>query len=829
MVGAVGMTWRRDAIAVTTLLVAAMIWGTWYSAATNRAGARFTLYDFSYGPAVMVACGRGYINPDTRALPTLDAFLRTKTDRFDCATLPSAVPEKPLIGYQRTFRALMLTMAGIWAVGGVSWSGLAYLSGALLAVTAVLAYGTARLLGPWWVGAAVAVWLMMSPLHLAYLSDFRNYPKAPAAIALGLLIGVAMQASTPRRLLYAAIAFGAALGLGLGFRQDLMVFAPAFVLAVTVGRRQIDPRPVRSALMSLAAATVVCVVVLGPQLSAYAPGGGASVQHVATLGLMSPFDDQLGVSNGSLYEWGYYNEDSYASATLVSHGSRFLGMTEPVALYGLDYDRAGTSYWTQLARTFPADLIVRGYASALRLVELPSSTTFTQVPAAVQGTPFAPPWEWRGRLLSATSGWWLAGSLLAVLCVSASSARFAIVLAVLMVYLLAFPALQFHERHYFYLDLVPLLAAVHVVRYLITAGWTGVRALAGRARPVAITALVLLLVFSAPLAVARAAQRSSVEALLTKYEQAPAAPALTSETASSDVVSLNLADPADISLPSPGQTFAELFVVTAGGAGCGRLELALTLRYQTSHANPDFTRTQLIQLARPPALTRVFVPAFSSRSTPDEDGVMVWYRPIRFEVAARDRACVQQVARAQGIADVPVLVSAVLPDGWRSAAPFQTLREWERRVPLTPAIVSDPPALALTYQLPDASAIRPWTSVGAPVRAEVVTDMPQGWRVSGRGGLGGTGRSFYLAEMKGIELLEGDVLIAEGRLLSGGLSLGLVRDGRWASQVAVTREGPFVAVAAVPATGRYDVILANHLDGRWASNNFLLSRFGFAR
>ena len=52
---------KRDAWVACVLFVVAALVGTRYTRSAAQHGARFASYDFSYGPAVMVACGRGYV------------------------------------------------------------------------------------------------------------------------------------------------------------------------------------------------------------------------------------------------------------------------------------------------------------------------------------------------------------------------------------------------------------------------------------------------------------------------------------------------------------------------------------------------------------------------------------------------------------------------------------------------------------------------------------------------------------------------------------------------------------------------------------------------
>ena len=75
---------------------------------------------------------------------------------------------------------------------------------------------------------------------------------------------------------------------------------------------------------------------------------------------------------------------------------------------------------------------------------------------------------------------------------------------------------------------------------------------------------------------------------------------------------------------------------------------------------------------------------------------------------------------------------------------------------------------------------------------------------------------------------QGDLLLAQGRLEHGGLSLGLVKDGQWIAQVPVTTPGDFVVVIRVPLDGAYSVVLANNVTGRSLDNRLTIDRIGWA-
>src|SRR5260370_37060222 len=88
-----------------------------------------------------------------------------------------------------------------------------------------------------------------------------------------------------RRSLALASAFGVVLGIGFGFRNDLLINVPPFVvvLAVLTPGRLRDHLPLKAAC--LAAAALAFVVSAWPILGAYS--GGSNSGHVMVLGWMS--------------------------------------------------------------------------------------------------------------------------------------------------------------------------------------------------------------------------------------------------------------------------------------------------------------------------------------------------------------------------------------------------------------------------------------------------------------------------------------------------------------------------------------------------------------
>ena len=169
--------------------------------------------------------------------------------------------------------------------------------------------------------------------------------------------------------------------------------------------------------------------------------------------MSEPFSQELGVDSGGAYEWSYGYQDEFAHAMISANATRRLGATSFVPLYGPEYDRSGSDYLAQVARNFPADMLTRAYASAIRVIELPYNqklmlphVEYLRLPHEV--------FVVRDRFQRAMAPFWLAIVGLALFALSAISIRIGLFVSLLVLYLCAYPALQFGERHYFHLEFI---------------------------------------------------------------------------------------------------------------------------------------------------------------------------------------------------------------------------------------------------------------------------------------------------------------------------------------------------------------------------------------
>ena len=84
----------------------------------------------------------------------------------------------------------------------------------------------------------------------------------------------------------------------------------------------------------------------------------------------------------------------------------------------------------------------------------------------------------------------------------------------------------------------------------------------------------------------------------------------------------------------------------------------------------------------------------------------------------------------------------------------------------------------------------------------------------------------YLAQLPPEKVSGKRLLIAEGDLYKGGLTLGLLKNNQWAGQINVTQPGRFIAVLEA-ADDTYTPTLANNVPGTDGTNHFRISKIGW--
>lgn len=639
-----------DLLIAAVLFAGSSVWADRFWNAWIAEGGKPVFYQSYFEPAVMVACGHGFVISQVPRPAPLDDFIFERRDSFECGEIPPGLPLGTKGLYQGAWRYLLTTVGAAWWLMGISWSGLAPLFGLFFGAMVGLSYGVFRLGMGRALATIGAVFMALSTLNLLNLPHLRDYSKAPFTVALVLVVGLLITRPLRRRtVLWLAAACGGVLGLGYGFRTDSLVNIPVPVVALFGFLPGGLTRNLRLKAVAAALFLATFMAISWPITSSVYSSGGCQ-WHVALLGLQSPFDNVLRVRPAP-YDFGHVYSDGYIDRTINGYRWRHQPDVPQLVFCSADYDAQSLAYYRSIVTTFPADMITRAYSSVLQMVELP----FFQFQPPISGW-WPRLYAVRARLLEPNHRWGLAAAAVAVVIAGAASLRLGLALLVFVVYFGGYPAIQFQQRHYFHLEFAGFWVVGFVLQqaFDFASRWRGSgfdwpAVSRGLIKSAAVSAamgmlLVLLLVG------ARWYQVREAVALLSTYIAAPreriAAPAAPLEGLGPD-------------------DWPQMIEVDLVAAACGDRP-SVTFRYDRSDPGVDFTRTVTISHPSSAAgVTRVFQPVFQN------------YRGLDLSTDAPD--CLAGVYRVTDVRPFEMLLGAVLPPDWESRPLYQRLVDWEGR------------------------------------------------------------------------------------------------------------------------------------------------------
>jgi len=628
----------QEAAIVLVLFASASIWGATYWNRSFQAGRQPQFYQSYFEPAVMFACGRGFLLSHP-TIPAVRDFLEQKVDRLSCDQIPATAGVSDYGLYQKTWLYLMLTVGTAWKLLGVSWSGMGPLFGLLFGATVVAAYGIFRIGMNRVIALAGAAALAVSAVHLQNLPHLRDYAKAPFMLALiWLLFAMVSRAPSWSRLLAVAAAYGAVLGIGYGFRTDFLIEIPVFffVLFLFTGGGWLRNLPMKFAAAAVCLALFACVA--WPVISAVRRGGGCQ-WHAALLGLTDPFNEVLLIAPGP-YSFGHEYSDNLVDSTVDAFAVRQDPAVGHIEYCSPQYDAASGQYLAALARIFPGDAVTRTLASIARITGLPFRWSDQPLPGFARLF-----FRLRLGLLRLLRGTGPIFVGLALAGLAAADLRLGLFGLFVIGYFGGYPMLQFGVRHYFHLEFLTWWAAGFIAQGLWLRVRDGIFPALRWQRAIAMYAVTALVIGVAWWG-ARVYQQRSARSLFQSYVDAPRDEVRLGPYGPGTLYPVMATHPADTD-PYP----AEVVAIDTDARRC-RPDASVTFRYR--EAQPEFTHTVSIA-----SVTRVFEPVYAR------------FEGVEFGNTGPD--CVTGVFKMTAPERIPVLLSVRLSPSWGSDALYQTL------------------------------------------------------------------------------------------------------------------------------------------------------------
>lgn len=351
-------------------------------------------------PAVNYACTGQFgpirltpeATPDDRAaLAQIGVFLSVHQTGFSCASFPPHVASTSFLdGVDATNVEqplyLILTYGVVWRLFGPDWHVTYYVIATTAALSFLVIYLCARPFTSAAVAAALALYFIAAllflpgPFHLNGVLSPRDALKLPLAVGVAaLLVGSAASSRKPVRFLSFACGLGLTIGLGYGFKADLLMFLPPAALVIALLGQLVLPRsspPLRKMSANVVIrASAVAVLILSFGLAAWMPllNDHYLHEHYQDTGY-APLTMGLLAGRGGMYmARSDVDNDVSAGIRILEYAAR---------RYHDDAEYAAGAYWTYAKRYYlavagyiPADIFVGGLSAFVNLMWLPLDPT----------------------------------------------------------------------------------------------------------------------------------------------------------------------------------------------------------------------------------------------------------------------------------------------------------------------------------------------------------------------------------------------------------------------------------------------------------------------
>ena len=593
-------------------------------------------YDSAYRDGVqdlLYACiGRPGVTIDVAQLdtsPLWQAFVQRRVSALDCDALKGLprVDAGRTADLQQYFHA---SLSALFWFNGPRRSVFINYATFFFGLTVLACYGLFRLGAGPLVASLASVPIIFSDLHLGSALHPGEYVKAPFMLGAWFFLGtIARREWGVRGLVGLSLAAGLAVGLGIGFRPDVLVCLPVAIVVMGV----FPPPSVRPWRRCLAVALFLAAAALsgGPVLKATFFSGSGSLLPVQVLGGMDRSFSYY-YAQPALYDYGIRFDDSHITYLINSYNQRVLGAQTIVGFQSKEMQRAATRLLVDIDRLFPADLLLRTWAAIVNVLKL----SRFGVPAALVVIPFL---------------------LLA-------NVRLGSLVVFLLLGTVGYVSLIFQTKHFFHLEWVPwwfvAVAVEQAATRLALPASLGLPAwLRSHARSIAALLLLVAAAYGAFMLVRRH-QQSKMIALLDDYtKRLHSEPLLTATTIADDGLTRLKAEP--LGLAARATPLVEDYLVLDVECGASGDADVVAIYEQATSPREAIS----VPCSTGPRRWKLFWPVYQ-------------YPPLsrfdRFEWKTDSSIRVRSVRRVTDLSRIPILLKLSVPDDYASRPWYQTLR-----------------------------------------------------------------------------------------------------------------------------------------------------------
>lgn len=733
-------------------------------------------YQFLFTPAVLQACGHGFVNIAGTSASLTD-FLALKQAVFRCEQLPSVLNIIKLDNFQIAEHYLMSTVALIWRWFGITWGHALWLNMILYGLTVSGAYCVFRLGMQRILSVMATLLILFSSFHLSFLPHLRDYSVAPFTLWFVYCLGTLV--STPRTIKALSrwmIFVGLLLGIGIGFRNDLLLFVPFYIMTVLffLPNHAALPWSTKCSLGLLFFITfyVMALPILGPWHQA-----GGNMAHVIILGLTSSFTNNLGLQASSVYFLGDPYSDQYVQ-TLISHYGQRVLHHAPVTIDSPMYDSVGSMYLLDVIKNYPADILIRFYGSIKQIMWPSQSMVGAAWPTLANK-------YYLGRIL------FFCAPFVTFFILACCRLRVALFYFLMVLFFAGYPLLQFSSRHYFYLEFMNLWCVGFMLQCLGIL-WVR-RETAWMQKTIDNTFLhwKSLLIFFGVVSIlaygalwgTRAYQTWHLRQLFTYYQQAATQPlTLSEQPMPHHKKRLSLTSPSD---------HQELYVKIILSKQCSPRGVPITLRFDEL---PTGNLSMAFFLQSHAASTTLYLPIYPQ----------LGFRGI--EIDAKDSTCLQSIVALKANPNIRLWPIVWLPEAWQHEKLYQHQGR-ETSLYISPDLT---PSATMHVKLNNHNVTEEHFRLVSTLLKQQSHQLIANGFVSNKNKMAylgiGVPKAIAPKPRKAIGFF------ARGVMLQGGITLGLLnQSGAWDQVVNIITPGPFKVYFNLTKSGTYTPVIANAL------------------
>jgi hypothetical protein len=320
-----------------------------------RSGWEQIAYPQTFVPSIYVACGYGYGSPVDEFDPQVESFISGDTSSLNCNDVRTPQNLDQQVAYLGTYYQ-QLTVGNWWRFVGISWQSLDWLTAIFLGIASSFTFLILRL----WLStlfAIIVTGLSVIPA-LPFLVFPRDLMKAPFILgAIFLAFYIVLRRQKTSSYLVSMFAVGAFLGVGLGFRTDVLV-GMALITGTAVFFRQGTGERNRSkrwsnVVISLCGVTILLLSFLFASAPARSKAPETNqTAHWALLGLSDSTQDRQSGADERI-SIVQHHLDTFNFSIVEAHAS-YRGIEESFAPYSMRFGENAQDLYLEAISSFPA-------------------------------------------------------------------------------------------------------------------------------------------------------------------------------------------------------------------------------------------------------------------------------------------------------------------------------------------------------------------------------------------------------------------------------------------------------------------------------------------